>query len=459
MEGGERLTEEPDWRSTVIVRPDLTLAAELGGRWESARGDRVVGVTDLLAPRPAYWKWVAGPAVPTPERRARLESGRRLHLSLDRLLDRGAKLEVRVRRDGIAARIDALTDRPVEFKTTGRAPEPEELLRERPEYAEQLGMYCALAESAAGRLIMLASGGDPEDLIRTVDISFRDPSRIHGAMRRGAEALRSAVASGSAAALPRCRWFDRGCEFRAGAICDCTGDEPEPEDWLRTEVAELRPRPEEDGRLAGRLPSANAEASPLRRFRDLLYPRRSFFERRRPLTETAGQAAGGTLPSPPSEVYLRLLEAIEGGPVGDVARLPGRATEPAEEVPAFRGLPYLARTSRAPTVPQPGALLANHPQYALELGFRCAATGTTGARVILAYERASDPAARLQVFEFEFGSTTVFSRLWRSRERQLESALASGAPLGLPACPAWMYSACPYRDECGCGAAPGRSQR
>ena len=193
------------------------------------------------------------------------------------------------------------------------------------------------------------------------------------------------------------------------------------------------------------------EPPTLTRFREALYPRRAFFDRTSP-AEPVATPTPEPLPLPPvPDLYARLTEALESGRPGEVARLPPRSDEPEEEVVGFRGHPLLVRTSRAWDRYRPDELVARSPQYALELGLRCAATGSERGHLVVGYERAETDRDRLQVLEVSFASVTPFSRLLRERSRGLAGALRDRSPLGLPACPEWMVMDCPYRATCGCG--------
>jgi hypothetical protein len=450
---------EPEWRSSVTVRVEPELAAELVRRFARTSGERSVGVTDLLSPRQAFWRWTSPPITTPPERQARLDAGRWLHRVLGSVLAPEGLLEVRVRRAGIVGRVDALTDRPLEVKTSSLAPGPEDLLSDRPEHVEQLAMYCALVGRSTGRLITVATHDTRVHELRSLDVRFRDLAAISAEMERRASELRSGLNRGRADELPRCRWFDRGCEFQAAKVCDCSGREPEPPSRLLEEVLSVEGRPEVDRELTQRLSSELRSAEPPRiaRFRDLVYPRRAYFERVQPAKVSEGVRPAA--PAAASDLYGRLVEAVESGDVGEVARLPYRTREPEEEVAAFRGLPYLVRTSRAWSALRPEQLVDRFPQYALELGFRCATTGTRSGRVILGFERAGSSEDRLKVFAFDFEPVTSMARLFRERVARLERAVAERRPATLDACPGWMFPDCPYRAECGCLAEPGRSQR
>lgn len=451
--------DELGWRRSVTVEAEGQLTEELGRRLEAASGLRSIGVTDLLAPRQAFWRLSTAPIAISPARQMRIESGRRIHRLLGPLFGPESALEVRVRRQGLAGRIDVLTDRPIELKTATLAIEPEQLVTDRPDHVEQLAMYCALLGRATGRLVTVIAPTEADVEVRTMDVRFANLDAVSSEMQRRAAALRAALTEGNPSDLPRCRWFDRGCEYRNGPTCDCTGREPENASVILPGVSEISARPEVDRWLAPRLSDALRAARPaqITRFRELVYPRRTYFERAEEGPPVDRELAGP--PAPPSELYGRLVEAIEAGPVGEVARLPSLAEEPEEEVTAFRGAPFLARTSRSWSAVSAERLVSQYPQYALELGFRCAATGTEAARVMVAYGRAVEPRDRVRVFRLRFTPVTTFARVWRARAAELERARERKTPATLPACPAWMFADCPYRAECGCGEGPDRSHR
>lgn len=239
-------------------------------------------------------------------------------------------------------------------------------------------------------------------------------------------------------------------------MCDCSGVELPAPPTIVARATSLRDRSDIGSRIGARLSEVpgGTEAPTIARFRELLYPRRAYFESRSP-----GPPRPVRSPTDPLDSYGRVMAAAEAGPVGEVARLPPRLLEPEEEVAGFRGTPYLVRSSRAQTRAAASALLASQPQYALELGFRCVATGTDRAFLFLARERATHDHDRVQVFEYRFSPSSVFSRIWRERVRQLRAAFGSGDPRELPPCPEWMYADCTYRAECECGASGVRSQR
>ena len=448
---------EPEWRPGVTVREDPELARWFAARLPSPDAPRSVSVTDLLALRPAYWRTTGPPPPSSPEREARLEGGRRVHRGLGVLFAATGELEVRVRRGGVHGRIDVLADRPIEVKTSSSALPSDDLARSRPDHVDQLAMYCALLDRDEGRLIYLHSENERPDHAAVYDVRFRSLGEVQRAMGARADRLREAVRMHQPASLPRCAWFGRGCEWQAAGTCDCTGTEDPLEPVSTDRLLSLDARPDLARPLEEALAGEPAPPSPpvIELFRDLLYPRKAFF--RRTLPTPTNPAAPGPR-STGFDLYRRLTEAVETGPVGEVARLPTRSEEPDEEVGGFRGEPYLVRTSRAKMRVPALEWLARSPQYALDLGFRCVATGTRRGRIILGYELAPAEADRVQVLEMTFVTPTVFSRLWRHRSHLLAHALEGSDPRSLSACPGWMYSGCDYREVCGCGTPSGRPQ-
>lgn len=455
MASEPELPVERDWRASVIVREDGDLAGELRRRCPPEGTPRDVAVTDLVALRRAFWRRVA--PVPVSETRAeRIEVGRALHRRIGGVLAELGPLEVRFRRNGIVGRIDLLADRPVEIKSSGALVPPAELVAGRPDQIEQVVAYTALADAAGGRLLTVSLDGSAISAVQVADISGVDPVAAREEIAARAALLREAWQTRRTDGLPRCRWFGRGCEFQAAAVCDCAGDEPERPSGLLPASLALTERPDLSEALEHRLRSTDAHPSRIARFRDLIYLRRAYFDRRAAATSDEPPQRD---PASPADLYERIRAAIEGGPLGETAELPTRAEEPEEAVSGFRGAPWIERVTRAWDPPSAEMLVERSPQYALELGFRCVATGTSRAHLIMGWERAARDEDRILAFEVRFDPPTVMARLWRERARSLERALIAERPEDLPACPSWMATSCPYAAVCGCASEGRRSQR
>jgi hypothetical protein len=439
------------------VLEDPETAGVLARRLPPDGAPRALSITEIVAPRAAYWRAIS-PVPTSPEREERFDLGRAAHRRLGSALEGEGALEVRVRRGEVVGRIDVLADVPIEVKTSATPVALSDLLASRPDQVEQLGMYAALIDRTDGRLVTLPAGEGARGPVRVYDLGFRDAGATRAEMERRVRSLRSAWKERDPRALPVCRWFGRGCEFQDGGVCGCTGSEPEASPASEGLVTQLTDRPDLASRLEDRLRKVRpvpAGGMP-RRFRELLYPRRAYFER---TGAPAPPVPFRADPTAAADLYERLRAALESGPLGEVARLPPRTDAPEEEVGGFRGEPFLLRSSRSWEPARVDRLVADQPQYALELGLRCVATGTDRARLVLGRERATSDTERVQVFEFRFGRPTVFARVWRDRVHALATALTEHEPGRLPACPAWMFPSCPYAAECGCGEESAASHR
>jgi len=431
------------------------LAEEIAARLPRANEPRPLSVSDLLDPRRAFWRKLRGPAPIPLERELRLERGRAWHRRLGDAVGSEGQLEVRLRRGGVSARIDLLTDVPVEIKTAPAASSPP---ADWPDQVEQLAIYCALVGRRTGRLVHLAIPEEGVPAVSVGELGFRDLDVVNAELRRREAALRSALDAGRAEALDRCRWYDAGCEYRLRGICDCGGDEPEAPGSIVEQLEQRTDRPEIAVRWAGALRSAPPPAGPsLGRFRDLLYPRRAYFDR------TAGRPAVTVPVRPrlaPLDAYERAVAALERGPAGELCRFAAVAGGPEEEVVAWRGSPCVLRSSRVRGRLSADDVSSRFPQYVLDLGFRCAQTGSSSGRLVVGYENPPPSEPPVQVFRLDLsGALGAFARAANERWTALGEAVARRAPGGLASCPGWMTTDCPYRSVCGCAADVGRSQR
>lgn len=457
MAAGPRPVPLADLISQVRLAEDPASAVEISARLPSPDEPRPVGVTDLLEPRRAFWRRRRGPAPVAPDRELRMELGRAWHRRFGDALAPEAALEVRVRRGGVSARIDALAEVPVEVKTATASPEGSEPAVW-PEHVEQLAIYCALARSSVGRLVHLALRDERPPGVSVADLAFRDLAAIDIEVARREATLRSALGAGTPGGLERCHWFGMGCEYRSAGICDCRGDEPAPSGGLASQLERRDPRPELAERWSERLREGSLpSATPPQRFRDLLYPRRTFF---RITAGTAPEPYTARPPGSPMDGYERTLTSLERGPLGELRRLPTEAQAPDDEVLAWRGRPVLLRSSRARSRLCVDDLKVRFPQYVVELGFRCSAARVDQGTVVIAHEPGTPGEPPLQVFDLDYAASAGgFGRLWTLRREALAEALRQDRPQQLDACPAWMFRDCPYRDRCGCADAVGRSQR
>lgn len=447
------------WAAAVRFTVDEPVARELLDRPQPPMG---VWVTDLLDLRRAFWRRRFDVAPPE-ARRARMIEGRRLHRRLARLSASADQREVRVYRDGLVGQVDLVQEVPVEIKTTGRPLRLEELLDRRETYVDQLAAYCALLGRPAGRLVVVyRTEGSPQLGVLVVECEFDALDQTLVEMKRRAEALRTAWGSGGAGALPACPWRGRGCEFEQARVCDCRGTEREATPLVPAESLRATLDPWASERFVELLRTEGTETERAGRFRELLYPRRAYFERIAPEGEEAPPTPVVDRGPPQVDLYRELSDRLESGPTGELTRRVPPNGEVEEAVPCFREDPFLVKISRAARPPDLDSLVRAQPQYFLDLGLRCAAIGRDSGWLFLGRERATSSGERLTVLRVGFQPLEAFRDQLSRRATELQRAIRERSPVGLPACPSWMVEGCPYRSVCGCATdapEPARSQR
>ncbi|HKV89938.1 MAG TPA: hypothetical protein VJQ43_01940 [Thermoplasmata archaeon] len=432
---------------TALEAPDL--GSELLARYRDRRPVRPVSVTDLLDPRPAYWRSVS-PIPTTPAQAARLRGGRRFHEALGRRLAPAEAREVRVRWNGIVGRIDILDGHPVELKSTDSPPEESDDLRtSRPAYIEQLAMYAALAGRADGTLVVARPSETGSPWLGVWDLSVRDGGAVRQEMALRAGVLRRALELGDPAELPRCAWFARNCPYRSSKTCDCSGEEPPISGAVLSEVDPPRPNPAEAVRIAGLWRTDNAGELEEYRFRDLAYPRRAWFDAANP----EGAEPELTEPSTPDETWGALQSLLEETPPGHYEFRYSPEREIGEPIACWRGEPCLVKTSRALRPTPAERIVAERPHYVLELALRCASLGSSSGWLVLGLERVPSDAEWIRTQRVVFGSAEALRSLLAERLSLLREARRRGTPGELPRCPSWMFERCPHKAECGCGDA------
>ena len=409
-------------------------------------------MTALLELRPSYFERVH-PLPRTPEQRARLSDGREWHAELGaRLAPRPEQREVRLRREGIVGQVDWFESAPTELKTTAEVPPVDQLTARRPQYLDQLGMYCALAGVDHGTLMVVPSGGSPVEAAISARVEFGELDGIWSEMLRRADLLRAAEANRDPSPLPRCPWFGRGCAFRAADVCPCSGVEPEGGPLALGRVRRFARDADSEHALREALRAVQDQpASFPERFADLLYPRRAYYRRTLPEREPGPESR--TRSESRDRLYRRIVERVEAtDPKGQGRLLPVRGGV-REPVPRMGGRPYLIKITRARPRPTTVAMLAEQSQYFLELGLRCQAVGAASGWLLMGYEHPGPDGREVVPCEVEFDPPDGVASVAAGREALLRRAVDTGRPDELPPCPGWMYDGCPYRDRCGCGSA------
>jgi hypothetical protein len=437
------------------VRWDPALSREIALRLFAPDRLRPVSITELLDPRPGFFR-IYHPLPASEEREARLELGRSLHERAEQVVSPSGRREARLAREGIVGRVDLLADRPIEIKSTGSAwPTASELPNARPQYLEQLGMYCALLDRPEGRLVLLRSHGEGVPEIAVVEATFGDLPATRERMRERAEEYRTAITARDPTGLPRCGWFDRGCEYQSAGVCPCHGDERPMEPIAIGTVGTLANAPIEAAEIRSRWESAVAAPGfQFRTYSEAVYPRRTFYERTvelppgSPTRWVPPVAPGGDAQR---SMFLQLRDLLDMEFASEVEERTPPGDLPAEGVLLFRREPWLLKTSRVRAPPDPAELGRKHPTYLIELGLRCAALGRPAGYLCVGYERVAPEAGPVRIYRVEFGTNGAWRNLLEQRRRAIEASIRAGRPFELTPCPDYMFEGCPYRAYCGEG--------
>ncbi|MGI0151061.1 MAG: hypothetical protein ACREC5_03885, partial [Thermoplasmata archaeon] len=437
----ERDPEETAALRAARIEIDVGLAREIDGRLGAAPAERLLSVTDLTEPRIAYHRAIH-PVAPSPARAERMSRGQRAHERIERLLAAPGQREVRIVRAGIVGKLDLLSDRPIEIKSTAHVPPADRVVSGRPQYVDQLAMYCALSGREEGRILLVAAPEQEPYRVVAIDCRFGEAAELWRRTEAIAARLRSALRARDPTALPRCGWWGRGCEYELAGICGCTGAEPPGaespgsalKDWTEdaSTARDLELRLNATGEPPGPVPVAL--------YRELLYPRRAFFDRTEPVPAGGGAPEAHPSPGEPGpNLFQRLREALEAGAPGELVREVPPGDVPEEQVLRFRGRLLLLKTSRILRPPSAAELPDRHALFLLELGLRCAASRAEEGWLLVGYDRIAPEAGPVRTYRVFFGETGRWAGILARRRDGLRAALGSGRPEGLATCPEWMF--------------------
>jgi len=244
-------------------------------------------VTDLLNLKQAYFRRKYPEIVPPLEKQQ--------HKTFGSAVSSEEYLEQFVEAEGIVGKIDIYEKIPVEVKTTSTPVDTKDLLKYRPSYIEQLGMYCAMINVHEGEIIIYQR--QEEELPSTSQlvvyhVTFPDLEAIREIMRRRRDLLVQALIDNDPGNLPVCPWFNRQCDYFQ--VCDCaTASVP-----VLHEIADLAGEIHVDNMTCEQLINKMVGAQPSQLFgiNDIVFPRKAYFERLKS-SEEVGEEKGEYLRS------------------------------------------------------------------------------------------------------------------------------------------------------------------
>lgn len=407
-----------------------------------------ISVTDLTNLKQAYFRRNHPEIVPPLEKQQLMWKGTGFHKLFGFAVSREEYLEQFVEAEGIVGKIDIYEKIPVEVKTTSSLGKEKDLLKQRPTYLEQVGMYCALVNVGEGKIVVYERQGaeEPGEVPLTVySVTFPDLAAVREEMRHRRDLLLQALIDNDPGSLPLCAWSGRGCDY--AAVCDCSISQV-PASYKIAELAKYRLDEATRQELLDKL--AKPKPSRLFRSNDLVFPRKSYFEHRKP-----AEAVSEEEQAEEQEEALRTIEdagflgalrgVVQFGSPGEVENIPVQYASLSDLVRIRQGLPTLVRDPKFQSLVERGRLPSTFPHYFYRLGFDCALTDHPQGRLFLYYVKVAEENAKLMVYDVAFKNLAAIKAEALRRIELLEKATS---PAPLPMCPSWMCRYCRYQDEC-----------
>ncbi|GAH39975.1 unnamed protein product, partial [marine sediment metagenome] len=236
-----------------------------------------ISVTDLINIKQAYFRRKHPEIVPSLEKRQLMWAGTGFHRLFGLAVSSEEYLEQFVEAEGIVGKIDIYENMPVEIKTTSTLAGTGDLLKHRPTYVEQLGIYCAMVNASEGKIIVYQrhdSGESPLPPLIAYHVTFPNLESIRGEMRHRRDLLVQALISNDPGNLPVCAWFNRGCDY--SEVCDCETSSVPPSYSIADMAGQIQVDDITCQQLLDKL--ASPHSPPLFRINDTVFPRKAYFE-------------------------------------------------------------------------------------------------------------------------------------------------------------------------------------
>jgi hypothetical protein len=402
-------------------------------------------VTDLLNLKQAYFRRKYPEIVPPLEKQQLMWAGTGFHKTFGSVVSSEEYLEQFVEAEGIVGKIDIYEKIPVEVKTTSTPIDSKDLLKYRPTYIEQLGMYCAMVNAHEGEIIIYqrpAEESPSTSPLVVYHVTFPNLEAIREEMRRRRDLLVQALIANDPSNLPVCPWFNRQCDY--SQVCDCATTLV-PASY---KIAELAGEIYVDSTTCEQLLSKMAGSQPAQLFgiNDIVFPRKAYFERLK-LSEGVREEKEEYLRSMDELGFLDALrDSLRYGAPGEAQRIPVKHASLADLVQIWQNLPTILRDPKFSSLVERERLPRTFPHYFLRLGFDCALTENAKGRLLLYYVKVPKEDAKLMVYDVNFRNLNTIKAEALRRLELLEKATS---PLQLPKCPSWMCPYCDYKLECG----------
>lgn len=307
-------------------------------------------------------------------------------------------------------------------------------------------MYCAMVVHEEGRVLVYNRAG-PDSLLAFA-VRFRNLAAIQSDMTSRRNQLAKALETGSPDSLPVCPWRGKGCIYEAESVCSCSAMKETPSFPIAAQAAEVVRDDGIEKDFATRMARLAAEKEGIR-ITDLVFPRKAFFA-----AESTPKGEEDTTAKLESYDRYGLVRELTSRGLAGKGELTRRLVEDGpvrDRVLIHKGAATAVRVSEFREPVQRWQLPDTFRHYVLRLGFDAALAGTERGRLVVYYRNASSEDAKLMVYDVFFKDLDRLKREAEWRANLLVQARAEGDPSTLPACPAWMFKFCQYKDRCGCG--------
>jgi len=420
------------------IEANRTVRDKILARLQAQHPGRNTGVTDLISLRQAYWRRVRPEVKIDMERSADMLAGSGFHDAFNWKVSSEEWIEQGVSYQDIVGRIDIFEDRPLELKTSKVLVEPQQIKVLRPNYLEQLGMYCAMVEKPDGHILIYNRG--PGHSLTGASVHFNDIRGIQKEMIHRRDLLRDALAKKDPSQLPACPWKGRGCAY--DGICDCS---QETLSYPIADQADVQEDHALEEDFSTRFKDAPTPQPDGLRINDLVFPRRTFFKAH---SDEEDIELSEELAVFESMAARREFKYRGLGAPGELTSKPVQLGAVSDRVDFHEGRTlWIARSSF--TKPVERYRLTSALEHGmLRLGFNAALANKGRSRLVVHYPQVPDDRSKVMVYDFTWTDLRPIQEEAQKRSEALVVAIATGDHRELPMCPNWMCKKCEHSKNC-----------
>lgn len=420
------------------LEANRTVRDRVLARLQNQSSGRHVTVTDLTSVRQAYWRRTHPEVKIDMDRSADMLTGAGFHDAFNSRVSSEEWIEQSVSYQDIHGRIDIFEDRPLELKTSKELVEPNQMKVLRPNYLEQLGMYCAMVGNPDGH-ILVYNRGEGRSLVGA-SVHFGNLRDIQKEMLYRRDLLFEALSCNNPSKLPACPWKGKGCVFEG--ICGCGVETPS---HPIADLAEVIPDPRLEAEFAARFKDAPVRQPEGLGINDLVFPRKAFFKS---IVDDGDNDLSEELTALEGKSSLREFKYRGLGAPGELTSKAVQLGEVTGRVEFHEGR-TLWVTKSSFSKPVERYRISSALEHAmLRLGFNAAMVNKGRSRLVVYYPKVPDDSAKVMVYDFTWKNLSPIRDEAARREKLLIEARTSGEHKELPRCPPWMCKYCEHSEAC-----------